>query len=235
MPAETDVDSMSAPVRLALVHPMRAWVDALEVLLEPRSEVQVVAGHTDLAWGRHAVLHGRANVLLLYVGASDQGLGAALRELFAARSDLAVVALSDSRDPAVVASAVRAGVRGWVEPTVSLDELVRVLVGVSEGETWLPPDLLTSVLDSFVEAEETRERTVEVFSSLTARELDILRCLTEGLSRQQIADKYFLSPHTVRTHINHVLHKLDVHSTLSAVSLARRVGVAAEVPRQPEP
>jgi DNA-binding NarL/FixJ family response regulator len=126
-------------------------------------------------------------------------------------------------------------VRGWVEPTVSLDELVRVLVGVSEGETWLPPDLLSSVLDSLVEVEETRERTVEVFSSLTARELDILRCLTEGLSRQQIAQKYFLSPHTVRTHINHVLHKLDVHSTLSAVSLARRVGVSTELPGQSEP
>lgn len=235
MPGETDAEPMSAPVRLALVHPLRSWVDALEVLLAPRAEVQVVAGHTDLAWGRHAVLHGRANVLLMHVDTLDQGLGTVLRELFAARRDLAVVALSDSRDPALLASAVRAGVRGWVEPTVSLDELVRVLVGVSEGETWLPPDLLSAVLDSLVETEETRERTVEVFSSLTARELDILRCLTEGLSRQQIAQKYFLSPHTVRTHINHVLHKLDVHSTLSAVSLARRFGVLTGVPRQREP
>jgi DNA-binding NarL/FixJ family response regulator len=229
---EIDARSSSAPVRVALVHPMRSWVDALEVLLAPREEVHVVAGHTDLAWGRHAVVHGPANVLLMYVGTSGQGLGAVLRDLFAEKSDLAVVALSDSRDPAVLASAVRAGVRGWVEPTVSLDQLVRVLVGVSAGETRLPPDLMSSVLDNLVEIGETRERTADVFSSLTARELDVLRCLTEGLSRQEIAQKYFLSPHTVRTHINHVLHKLNVHSTLSAVSLARRVGLSTDAPPQ---
>lgn len=64
-----------------------------------------------------------------------------------------------------------------------------------------------------------------MIGSLSAREIDILSCLVEGMSRQDIADRYVLSTHTVRTHINNLLRKLDVHSTLAAVSIARQVGL----------
>lgn len=222
--------SLRSPVRVALIHPLRAWVDALEMILEPRHDIELVAAHTGLSWGRQAVVHGDVQVLLLHLGDGDESVEPMLRELFTARSDLAVVALSDSRDPALLASVVRAGVRGWVEPSASFDHLVRVLLGVSRGETWLPPDLMSSVLDGLVAVAQTRQRTAEAFASLTSRELDVLRSLAQGLSRHQIAEKYVLSPHTVRTHINHVLHKLDVHSTLAAVSLARRVGIDADAP-----
>jgi len=113
--------------------------------------------------------------------------------------------------------------------------LVRVLVGVARGEGWIPPDLLGPVLDHLVDVGRTRQHTSDAFASLTTREIDVLRALTQGLSRQEIAEKYTLSPHTVRTHINHVLHKLDVHSTLAAVSLARRVGLDEDMPHQRRP
>jgi len=127
---------------------------------------------------------------------------------------------------------VRSGVRGWIDQSASVEHLVRVLTGVARGEGWIPADLLGPVLDHLVDVGRTRQHTSDAFASLTTRELDILRALTQGLSRQEIADKYTLSPHTVRTHINHVLHKLDVHSTLAAVSLARRVGLDEDGPSQ---
>jgi len=223
------------PVRLALVHPLRAWVDALEVLLRPRDDVELVAAHTDLAWGRHAVALGEVHVLLLHLGAVERGLEKTLHELFEARPDLSVVALSDSRDPALISAVVRAGARGWLDQSASVEHLVRVLVGVARGEGWIPPDLLGPVLDNLVDVGRTRQHTSDAFASLTTREIDVLRALTQGLSRQEIAEKYTLSPHTVRTHINHVLHKLDVHSTLAAVSLARRVELDEDMPHQRRP
>ena len=60
---------------------------------------------------------------------------------------------------------------------------------------------------------------------LTARELDVLRCLIEGLSRNEIGALLHVSPNTVRTHIQSILHKLNVHSALTAVAFARRAGV----------
>jgi DNA-binding NarL/FixJ family response regulator len=217
------------------VHPLRAWVDALEVLLRPREDVELVAAHTDLAWGRHAVALGEVHVLLLHLGAVERGLEKTLHELFEARPDLSVVALSDSRDPALISTVVRAGARGWLDQSASVEHLVRVLVGVARGEGWIPPDLLGPVLDHLVDVGRTRQHTSDAFASLTTREIDVLRALTQGLSRQEIAEKYTLSPHTVRTHINHVLHKLDVHSTLAAVSLARRVGLDEDVSHHRRP
>ncbi|HET8560601.1 MAG TPA: LuxR C-terminal-related transcriptional regulator, partial [Marmoricola sp.] len=93
------------------------------------------------------------------------------------------------------------------------------------GETWFPPVLMTRVLDVLLQARERREQAGSVLDTLSRRELEILACLAKGLTRAQIAERYVLSPHTVRTHINNLLHKLDVHSTLAAVSLARRVGL----------
>jgi DNA-binding NarL/FixJ family response regulator len=56
--------------------------------------------------------------------------------------------------------------------------------------------------------------------SLTAREKEILRCLSEGLSTAAIARRLFIAPVTVRNHIQNLLHKLDVHSKLAAVVFA---------------
>ncbi|HET6699673.1 MAG TPA: response regulator transcription factor [Nocardioidaceae bacterium] len=210
---------------IAVSHPLRSWVAALETLLEPRTDIDVVAAHTGTAWVRHAALTGQADLLLLSL---EPGRAESLRmlpELFAAHPELTVVGLSESQDRALLFAAIQAGVRGWVEPTASVDHLVRVLHGVAAGETWFPPVLMTRVLDVLLQARERREQAGSVLDTLSRRELEILACLAKGLTRAQIAERYVLSPHTVRTHINNLLHKLDVHSTLAAVSVARRLGV----------
>jgi DNA-binding NarL/FixJ family response regulator len=58
--------------------------------------------------------------------------------------------------------------------------------------------------------------------ALTAREVEVLRHLAEGLSTREIADTLYISVATVRTHIQNVLQKLDVHSQAQAVALALR-------------
>jgi DNA-binding NarL/FixJ family response regulator len=213
-------------VRVVIAHPMRAWAESLETLLEPRGDVTVVESHTRPEWLRQAVLDGSADVLLVHVSESLDHLAAFLDEVRSSNPALAVVALCESVEPALVLAAVHAGIRGWVAPTASADQLVRVLTGAARGETWFPPRLLTDVLDGLLEAAKVRRHAVEVGAGLSEREVHVLRCLAIGLTRRQIADRYYLSPHTVRTHVNNVLHKLDVHSTLAAVAIARQMGLA---------
>lgn len=59
---------------------------------------------------------------------------------------------------------------------------------------------------------------------LTAREREVLRRLMDGLARAEIAERLVISPHTVRTHVQRILGKLGVRSSLAAVALARRAG-----------
>jgi len=86
--------------------------------------------------------------------------------------------------------------------------------------------MLTRALVSLSKSPSTSTPEIEALSNLTSRELDVLRCLLEGQSRNEIGSMLHISPNTVRTHVQSILHKLNVHSALTAVAFARRAGVA---------
>ena len=65
-------------------------------------------------------------------------------------------------------------------------------------------------------------------SGLTRRETQVLRCISVGIGRTEIAQHLFMSPHTARTHVQRVLAKLDVHSVLAAMAFARRAGLTPQ-------
>ncbi|MFE3516796.1 LuxR C-terminal-related transcriptional regulator [Streptomyces sp. NPDC059166] len=135
------------------------------------------------------------------------------------------VVLAERDDPRRAAAALQAGASGWVAKDCSLQRLLAVIRGVLRDETHLPPALLTGVLRELTAARKHRTESEELVESLTPREREVLRCMVAGLGRKAVAERLFLSPHTVRTHMQNVLGKLGVHSTLAAVALARRAGV----------
>ncbi|WP_199185677.1 response regulator transcription factor [Streptomyces carminius] len=135
------------------------------------------------------------------------------------------VVLAERDDPCRAAAALQAGASGWVAKDSSLSRLLQVVRGVLRGETHLPPALLTGVLRELTAARRNRTESERLVESLTPREHEVLRCMVAGLGRKAVAERLYLSPHTVRTHMQNVLGKLGVHSTLAAVALARRAGV----------
>lgn len=138
---------------------------------------------------------------------------------------LHAVVLAAEEDPHRAVRALYAGAAGWVAKESSLTRLLTVLRGVLRGETHLPPALLTGVVRELTTARRDRTESERLVESLTPREKQVLRCMVAGLGRQAVAERLYLSPHTVRTHMQNVLGKLGVHSTLAAVALARRAGV----------
>ena len=127
-------------------------------------------------------------------------------------------------DGARKAEPVRLGVGGWVAQRSAIESLPTAVRGAARGDTHLPA-LLTQVLVSLSEPGSTSTPEADAVALLTARELDVLRCLIEGLPRIEIGPLLYISPHTVRTHIQSILFKLNVHSSLTAVAFARRAGV----------
>ena len=143
----------------------------------------------------------------------------------AAHPELRVVVLAAADDPRRTVRALQAGASGWVAKESSLGRLTAIVRGVLRDETHIPPLLLTGVVRELTAARRDRTESERLVESLTPREQQVLRCMVAGLGRQAVADRLYLSPHTVRTHMQNVLGKLGVHSTLAAVALARRAGV----------
>ncbi|GAA2825897.1 response regulator transcription factor [Kitasatospora paracochleata] len=148
---------------------------------------------------------------------------------------LHAVVLAAVDDPQRAVRALQAGASGWVAKESSLAALMTVIRGVLRDETHLPPALLTGVVRELTSARRDRSESERLVAALTPREEEVLRCMVAGLGRQAVAERLYLSPHTVRTHMQNVLGKLGVHSTLAAVAVARRAGITPSEPPAPPP
>ena len=134
-----------------------------------------------------------------------------------------LVALGDDDGAAAVLVALRCGARAWLPKTSPVHLLIEALRCTAAGELYLRGSALSQVLDHLVAI--PRQSSPSPLDVLTVRERDVLRCMAEGLEQSAIAARLFLSPNTVRTHRRRTLAKLGVHTSIEAVSVARRAGL----------
>ena len=213
--------------------------------MEDRIRVSVVDDHIRLveslrlAWGRGsrlrvlgpfvpgvAALRAAPDVVVVDLERDDgHGLGA-LVEVCEAVRDVRVIAATTERDPELGSAIVTAGASGllpsWGDPAEMEDAIRRAVA----GELVLPDDHLSSLVDR-LRAVRARVTGAANLESLTARELEVLRLLSDGRSTVEIAALLGISPMTVQSHVKNVLAKLRVHSKVEAVRLAWRFGAIA--------
>jgi DNA-binding NarL/FixJ family response regulator len=217
-------------VRIVIVDDHRVFSEAVAARLDAEPDLRVVATAASPLEAVAAVEALRPDLALVDVelGSGDGiELTAQLRDL---APELTVLVVSCISDPVRVGEAVRAGAAGWVTKDAPTDELIDAIRGSMRGESWIPPRILTGVLRELLAARRALDHDSERFSRLTPRERLVLECMADGLDRQAIAQRLFLSTNTVRTHIQNILTKLQVHSSLEAVALALRARTAERVP-----
>lgn len=209
-------------VRILVVddHPLFAEALAARLSSEPHLVVPAVAEGSDRAL---SLIEGEQPTMLLidYMLGRESGLNL-LRAVHRDYPHIKVIMLSGLSDTPVVVEALRCGAKAWIPKSVDSRELIRIIGLVAGGGSWLPESSLGGVLEQLL---STPERTPDGLAALTARERQILQCTVDGASRADIAAMLFLSPNTVRTHTQNLLGKLECHSLLEAVALARRNGM----------
>ena len=142
----------------------------------------------------------------------------AARNITGDRPEVGIVMLTAYDDRHFVIEAVRAGARGYVLKTRDPDHLLRTVRLVAEGNMVIDPEVVVAVADELTAAKAT-ERTAE---SLTDRELEILQLLAFGYTNREIGTQLFISPDTVKTHLEHVYQKLGASDRTAAVAEAMR-------------
>jgi DNA-binding NarL/FixJ family response regulator len=196
--------------------PTRAGVRAA---LE-RAAFSVCAEAADAPAAVEAARRERPDVCLLDIHMPGDGIRAAetiAREL----PETAVVMLTVSRADEDLFAALRVGASGYLLKDIDPGRLPLALLGVLEGEAALPRRLVALLMEEFRERRRRHRipllgrRSVE----LTDREWEVLDLMRKGLSTQEIADKLFISPVTVRTHVSAILRKLHVSSREAALEL----------------
>ena len=125
-----------------------------------------------------------------------------------------------------VVEALRAGASGFLLKDVAPTEFVRAIRIVAAGDALIAPSITRRLIDRFAKlAIPADERHAEQLRDLTEREREVLRLVAHGLSNREIAERLVLAEPTVKTHVSHLLLKLDLRDRAQLVVLAYEVGI----------
>jgi DNA-binding NarL/FixJ family response regulator len=200
------------------------------MILDAEEDIEVAGEAAD---GAEAVAEAQRlspDVILMDVRMPQVDGIEATRRVLADGFDTKVVMLTTFDMDEYVYDALRAGASGFLLKDVPPEQLVAGIRAVAQGDALLAPSVTRRVIEEFVRRPPSSVQTVPAeLEQLTARELEVLKLVAKGLSNAEIAQELFVSETTVKTHVAHVLTKLDVRDRVQAVVLAYECGLAGIV------
>ncbi|MGK5671872.1 LuxR C-terminal-related transcriptional regulator [Micromonospora sp. URMC 106] len=146
------------------------------------------------------------------------------RILTGTAADPSVVMLTTFDLDQYVYAALAAGASGFLLKDVSPEHMVAAVRLVRTGDALLAPAITRRLVERFARRDSTPAIPRDL-SALTARELEVLRLLAEGLNNAELADRLTVSEATVKTHVAHILAKLGLRDRVQAVVLAYQTGL----------
>jgi len=171
--------------------------------------------------GREAVTlahRHRPDVVLMDLSMPELDGLAATRLIAADLPAVRVVVLTASDDDQNLFEAVKSGAQGYLLKNLDAEDFFTQLEGVSRGEPALTPALARKLMKEFAKPVPDRHEDPD---ALTDRELDVLRCLIEGVtSNRKLADRLGVSENTVKFHVRNILDKLHLHNRAQVVAYA---------------
>jgi DNA-binding NarL/FixJ family response regulator len=207
-------------IRVLLVDDHQLLTDALSGLLQREPDIEIVGVAASVAQARSAA-HERMDVVLMDYLLPD-GTGAeATRDIKRRWPSAKVIVLTAVADDETMLDAVAAGADGYLTKEKAGSEVVGAVRAAHAGEMLLPRAVAYELAQRVAAARKRASTNIEVHD-LTPRELEVLRALVEGRSSRDICAGLYITPNTLRTHVQNLLTKLRVHSKLEAVALALR-------------
>jgi two-component system, NarL family, nitrate/nitrite response regulator NarL len=208
-------------IRALIVDDHTLFAEAVRATLEARG-IEVVAVVADGAGALDRVAVDRPDVVLLDLGLPDRSGLAVGADILDEAPETKVLALTALDDPRAVKEAMRTGFHGYLTKDTPVAKFVEAVLATIGGQVVMPHRLAAHAAG----VRSSHEREVALMAEqLTYRELDVLRLLAEGMRGEAIARKLGISRNTVRTHVQSILTKLQVHSRLEAATFAVRHGI----------
>jgi DNA-binding NarL/FixJ family response regulator len=195
------------------------------LILEAQKDIEVVGEAED---GRQAIALARElnpDVVLMDIRMPELDGLEATRRLVADGDAPRVLMLTTFGEDEYVYDAMKSGASGFLLKDVRPEQLAEAVRLVAAGDALLAPAITRRLVEEFVRRPPPGSGPPAELTLLTERELEVLKLIARGLSNAEIAAELFLSEATVKTHITHVLTKLNLRDRVQAVVLAYESGL----------
>ena len=202
------------PLRLVLVEDHQALREGLELLLG-RDGIEVLGTAGSATEGRELVERLNPDVSLIDIRLGEESGIELTAQLIDADPDRRIVLYTGSADVDLLISGLDSGARGYALKDGTPTELKTALRTVAEGGTYVDPRLHPALLS---------RKATQTQRVLSKREREIMDLLAQGLTGEQVAERLFLSPETIKTHIRNAMSKLEANTRVHAIAIALRDG-----------
>ncbi|MAG35208.1 MAG: DNA-binding response regulator [Dehalococcoidia bacterium] len=221
-------ESAGRPIRLMLVDDHPLVLEGLRSMLSTDPEIEIVAEATG---GRDAIAQAQAvrpALILMDIRMTDLDGIAATRTIKASLPQTAVVMLTMYENPDYLFEAVRAGASGYVLKDVRREPLLEAIRTVADGGSLLNQEVVSQFMRRLAAESSRRDRRGGgPADQLTPREIDVLRLIARGYTNKEIANDLSVTVATVKTHVEHIMQKLQVSDRTQAAVQAVTLGVVS--------
>jgi two-component system nitrate/nitrite response regulator NarL len=227
------------PIRILVVDDHTLFRRGLTALLARDSQLAVVGDAADAGQAQRKAQELQPDVILLDNHLPGVNGVDALPALHAAAPNARILMLTVSEDENDLAAALRGGAIGYLLKTAEGDALTAAIRRAMDGDSVIAPEMMSKLVAAYRGATSTSpapaapasEATAPerpgaaLITSLSPRELDILRGIARGASNKEIAREHGIAETTVKIHVQHILRKLDVSSRVHAAVIASESGL----------
>jgi DNA-binding NarL/FixJ family response regulator len=206
-------------IRIVVVDDHALFRAGLVSLLTTIPEFEIVGEAGDGREALSVVEKSKPDVVLLDVNMPVMG-GVEMVEALHEKQQPRILMLTISKHDEDLFGAIAAGADGYLLKDAEPEELRRAINHVAEGRSVLSPEVTGRVLKAV-----SSSQGIPPEVALSKREMDVLRCLAKGMTSAKIASDLFISENTVKTHVRHILEKLEASNRAEAVSRAMQLGI----------
>ena len=193
------------------------------MLLSSQEDIEVVAEASNGVEAVDKAARFRPTVVLMDIRMPELDGLEATRRILADDETARILILTTFDLDEYVCEALRAGASGFVLKDEPPEQLLGAVRTVARGDALLSPAVTKRVIKQF--ARIPQPAPPPELEDLTERELDVFRLITRGLSNAEIGQELYISDATVKTHITHILQKLNLRDRVQAVVLAYETGL----------
>jgi len=214
-------------IRVLLVDDQRLVREGLRVLLDLTPDIRVVGEAGDGSEVVDQVALTRPDVVLMDVRMPELDGVAATRLLQNEHPEVKVIILTTFDDDEYVFEGLRSGAAGYLLKDAPSEQLAEAIRAVARGEVFIQPSVTGKVVAEFARLSERdhRRQVQPLIEPLSAREIEVLALLAEGLSNREIGERLCIAAGTAKNHISSILSKLDVRDRTQAVLRAQDLGL----------
>jgi DNA-binding NarL/FixJ family response regulator len=209
-------------IRVALADDQALVRAGFRMIVESQPDMQVAGEAADGQEAIDLVKREKPDVVLMDIRMPRLDGIAATRQV---ASITRVVILTTYELDEYVFDALAAGASGFLLKAAPPEDLVRAIREVASGDALLAPSVTRRLIEEFAKRPEPSNRKPKELESLTEREVGVLREVARGLTNNEIASKLHVSETTIKTHVAHLLDKLDLRDRVQAVILAYEAGL----------